>query len=62
MSLSLLEVSEFLKANKDLLQEMLAHKSKQLPMEDEEIEDDAKLISQYRRLKTYLLEKKMGLL
>ena len=62
MSISLLEVSEFLKANKELLHEMLAYKSQQLPIEDEEIEDDAKLISQYRRLKTYLLEKKMGLL
>jgi len=62
MSISLLEVTEFLKANKELLHEMLAYKSKQLPIDDEEIEDDAKLISQYRRLKTYLLEKKMGLL
>ena len=62
MSVTLLEVSEFLKANKELLHEMLAYKSQKLPEEEEEIEDDAKLISQYQRLKTYLLEKKMGLL
>ena len=62
MSVTLLEVSEFLKANKEVLNEMLAYKSQKFPEEEEEIEDDAKLISQYQRLKTYLLEKKMGLL
>jgi hypothetical protein len=62
MSVTLLEVSEFLKDNKELLHEMLVYKSQKLPAEDEEIEDDAKLMSQYQRLKTYLLEKKMGLL
>ena len=59
------EARQYLHLHAELLEEMILHRQKKVPDEDEEgllIEEDVKIISQYRRLKTFELEKKMGLI
>jgi hypothetical protein len=62
MSITLPEAEAFLKNNSELLNEMVKYQEKMGNSSDEAANDDDKIISQYHKLKTYILEKKMGLL
>jgi hypothetical protein len=56
------EASDFLNANIELLDEMNRYYKEREQLQDELNDDDEKVMNQYHRLKTYILEKKMGLL
>ncbi|HTE27664.1 hypothetical protein [Flavitalea sp.] len=62
MRLPIQEANDFLNANKDLLEEMNRYYVERRQAQDEVNEGDEKVMNQYHRLKTYILEKKMGLL
>jgi hypothetical protein len=56
------EASDFLNANIELLDEMNRYYKEREQLQDELNDDHEKVMNQYHRLKTYILEKKMGLL
>jgi hypothetical protein len=62
MRLPIQEINEFLNANKDLQDEMNRYHVQRGDVQAEINEVDDKVMNQYHRLKTYILEKKMGLL
>ena len=62
MRLPIQEINEFLNANKDLQDEMNRYHVQRGDVQEEINEVDDKVMNQYHRLKTYILEKKMGLL
>jgi hypothetical protein len=62
MRLPIQEANDFLNANKDLQDEMNRYHVQRGDAEEEINEFDDKVMNQYHRLKTYILEKKMGLL
>ena len=62
MSITLPEAEDFLNNNRELLNEMLKYHEKLGNADEATPSDDEKVISQYHKLKTYILEKKMGLL
>jgi len=62
MSTPVNEAQEFLNANKDLLEEMIRYNQNKPPGSEDKFEGDEMILHQYNKLKTYILEKKMGLL
>ncbi|RYG42693.1 MAG: hypothetical protein EOO01_22615 [Chitinophagaceae bacterium] len=56
------EAHDFLNVNKDLVDEMDRYDTERGQLPENFNEDDEKLMNRYHRLKTYILEKKMGLL
>jgi hypothetical protein len=63
MKITVEEARKYLQQHEELLQEMLIHRGKTPTNGEEEITDeDTKLISRYQQLKTFELEKKMGLI
>ena len=62
MRLPIQEINEFLNANKDLQDEMNRYHEQRGDVHEEINEVDDQVVNQYHRLKTYILEKKMGLL
>jgi hypothetical protein len=62
MRLPIQEINEFLIANKDLQDEMNRYHVQRGDVQEEINEVDDQVMNQYHRLKTYILEKKMGLL
>ena len=62
MRLPIQEVNDFLNANKELHDEMNRYHVQQGDVNEELNEIDDHVMNQYHRLKTYILEKKMGLL
>ena len=62
MRLPIQEANDFLNANKELLEEMNRYHFERGELREEIKEVDDKVMNQYHRLKTYILEKKMGLL
>ena len=62
MSVSISEAEDFLNNNRDLLNEMLKYQQSRPQTEQDKMEGDENILSQYHKLRTYLLEKKMGLL
>ena len=62
MHLRIQEANDFLKANKELQDEMNRYHLERGVVQEEINEVEGKVMIQYHRLKTYILEKKMGLL
>ena len=56
------EAQEFLNANQALLDEMNRYDEKRKQSPEEITDNEEKILNQYHRLKTFILEKKMGLL
>ncbi|MBC7827443.1 MAG: hypothetical protein H7122_06845 [Chitinophagaceae bacterium] len=62
MSFLIQDANDFLNINKELLDEMNRYYEERGEIQDEINDIDDKTMNQYHRLKTYILEKKMGLL
>jgi len=62
MPISIHEAQEFLDHNKDLLDEMVRYYAQRSEGLEEFQDGDEKTMFQFHKLKTYILEKKMGLL
>ena len=62
MRLPIQEVNDFLNANKELHDEMNRYHTQRGDVIEDINEIEDQVMNQYHRLKTYILEKKMGLL
>jgi hypothetical protein len=62
MSVTISEAEDFLNNNRELLDEMLKYQQTRSTTDLQPSEGDERTLSQYHKLRTYLLEKKMGLL
>lgn len=62
MSSNVQEARDFLVANQVLLDEMINYDQKRNHVFEEITDADEKLLNEFYRLRTYILEKKMGLL
>ena len=62
MRLRIQEANDFLNANKELQDEMNRYHLERGVIQEDLNEVEGKVLIQYHRLKTYILEKKMGLL
>lgn len=62
MSFHIQDANDFLNVNRELLDEMNRYYEERGEIRDEINDIADKTMNQYHRLKTYILEKKMGLL